>query len=214
MSTPLRTEKQRDANWLSLNADTITYFAGTPQEVSYSNGEVEIPRDIMPPRPKDWETAFKCSKRTNTHLTGLRVAQCKENVHDANNQTAHCSFYGDWGVTGDEGEQVFTGKGGSHHLVYGGAVHSRGARADIVIGLWSDQCFDASHNLDYSRLVHASGRPLTFILCRVNNPIRAALGRPTDIKLPPGAKVLFWKSIGAQIGWWVKWLAVKAGLFR
>lgn len=212
MST-LHTEKQPDRNWLSLNRDSVVLYAGTLEAVQLAANE-PIPRDLLPPNPKDWESAFKCSAREGEALTGLRVAQCKENAADANNGTNDCWFSGDWGVVGDEGEQIFTAKGGSHDLVYVGKVHSRGTRADVVVGLWSDQSTLVSHHLDYSGLRHVTGRPLTFILCRVNSPLRAALGKPTDITLPPGAKVLFWKSIGAQVGWWAKRLAVALGLFK
>jgi len=209
-TTPLRTAKQ-DHNFLSLNYDSVVWFAGTDREVEHNES---IPLSLLPDDPKNWDAILKCSNRHNTHLRGLNVAQGMENALDINNRSSHCSFEGDWGVTGVKGDQVITVKGGSNNISVMGNISSRGNRADLVTGLWSDQSFETSHHIDYSHLYHTNGRPLTFIFCRVNSPIMAALGRPRDIQLPPGAKVLFWKSIGSQIHWWCKFAAVKLGIIK
>lgn len=215
-TTPaLKTEKQPDRNWVSLNADSIVLYAGTPDAEHYANDEVKLSElDYVPSKPKAWETALKVSERLNTHLTSLRVAQCKENALDVNNRSFSCSFDGEWGVTGDEGEQIWTVKGASSHIRVTGVAHSLGKRADLVVGLWSDQSTRTSHNLDFRGLRHVTGRPLTVILCRVNNPWFAWIGRaPADIQLPANARVLKLKSLGAQVHWWAKLAAVKLGLF-
>lgn len=214
--TALKTEAQPDRNYYSLTRDGATWFAGTPDV-----RDAVPPYDgmqLVPEEPKAWETAFKCSGRTDTHLNDLVVAQCKENALDCNNGTAHCSFSGDWGWVGNSGEQVFTIKGGSHHIVLVGAVYSCGTRADLFIGAWSDQSTEVSQHLDAERLTLSRARPrqpFTVILCRVNQPWLAWVGRaPKDIKLPEGARVLKLKSLGAQIHWVAKLAAVKLGLIK
>lgn len=220
-TTPLKTESQRDCNYVSLQRDTVTLFAGTDAEAHYANADVNLQRiSLIPPEPKLWETALKCSDRHGTALTALRVAQCKENVLDINASSSDLNLTGDWGVVGDEGEQVITIKGGSHDIRVAGEVHSHGRRADIVIGLYSDQSFAPTHDIDLSSLQPStarsiSGRPLTVILCRVNQPWRAWFGgAPKDIQLPPGARVLKLASFGAQVHYWAKLGAVKAGLIK
>lgn len=214
-ATTLKTETQPDRNWVSLNRDTVVLRAGTSEERHYANDEVALPYlSYIPDKPKDWESALKCSGRVGTHLKGLSVAQCKENAADCNAETHDCSFEGDWGMAGGEGEQVLTVKGGSHHLAFAGEVWSRGTDCDIEVGAWSDQSTSATHHIDLSGLRHATGRPLTVVLARVHSPLMAALGRPRDIALPPNAKVLFWASLAEQCHWWAKRVAVAVGLVR
>lgn len=204
-----------DANWLSLTRDAETLYAGTPEARQLDRAYEPIPTSMLPGDPKQWDSILKCSGRENTHLTGLRVAQGKENCFDANNRTIDCSFVGEWGVEGNEGEQVFTIKGGSRLLSFGGPVYSRGTDCDIELGSWSDQSIETTHDISLYGLYHASGRPLTVVLGRVNQPWRAWIGRmPDDIEPPENAKVLIWGSIVEQIGWWAKWIAVKIGLYR
>lgn len=207
MSTT-RTSK-KDRNFYSLDAENAVWFAGTE---NWRYAPTTIPSEFMPEKPQEWDAIFKTSNRCGTNLKGLRVAQGRENCLDNNNGTRFCSFQGDFGVGGGTGDQTITTKGGSHHVSYSGTIWSKGRRADCVAGAWSDQSHETSHTLDYSGLSRADGQPLTFILSRVNSPFMAALGRPRDIILPKGAKVLFWASIGDQIYWWLKRLAVKLHL--
>lgn len=205
-AAPIRTAEV-DANYLSLNSDSVVWFAGTNQEHA---GNIPYPLDLIPANPKAWDSILKCSGRRNTHLTSIRAAQGKENVWDCNNETAYCSFFGDWGVVGTEGQQIGTVKGGSHDLVFGGKVRSRGTDCDFEIGAWSDQSMAPSHTLDYSSLEHITGRPLTFVFGRVHQPWKALLGKaPDDILLPPNAQVDIWGSITEIVGWWAKRLYVK-----
>ena len=198
-----------DKNFFSLDAENAVWFAGT-DEWRYEPGP--IPTSLLPENPQEWDAILKTSNRADTHLSGLIVAQGRENALDQNNRTRNCSFKGEFGRHGGEGDQVITTKGGSSFLKYSGTIWSIGKRATVVIGAWSDQCHDTSHHLDYSGLHNVAGAPVTFILSRVNSPIMAALGRPKDIVLPKGAKVLFWASIGDQCYWWLKFAAVKLRL--
>lgn len=217
-STPLKTERQPDANYLSLERNGQTLFAGTtearPTTPPYDGME------IGPEEPKQWDTALKCSGRYGTHLRGLNVAQCRENALDINNVSNDLDLEGDWGLIGREGEQVITVKGGSYDCRVAGEVWSRGTRADVAVGLWSDQSTTVSHHLDFRGLTPSSVRllfdqPLTFIICRVNQPWRAWFGfAPKDIQLPEDARVLKLKSLGAQLHWVAKWLAVKIGVIK
>lgn len=212
----LRTEKQPDRNFLSLNRNSAVWHAGT--EAAWENPD---PRpdltnmSLCPAQPKDWETILKCSGRYGDHFAGLSVAQGKENSLDINAVSNDLNLEGDWGLTGVEGEQIWTVKGGSYDIRVTGRGHSRGTRADLVVGLWSDQSATPSHDLDFSDLSHVNGRPLTVILCRVNQPWLAWFGRaPKDIQLPPNAQVLKLRSLGAQIHWLSKWVGVKLGLIK
>lgn len=200
--TNLRTS-EKDANYYSLNKDSAVWYAGTPDEQPAAdpyNGMKLNPGD-----PKQWDAILKFSNRHNTSLADLEVAQGKENALDINNLSSGLRLSGEWGKWGDEGEQVITVKGGSSNIVITGHIHSTGKRADIVLGLWSDQSDKPSHHLDLASLFHADGRPITAILCRVDR---------STVKLPFNSKILFWKSLGATIEWWAKWVVVKAGLFR
>lgn len=198
---PIRTS-HADKNYLSLNSDSVVWFAGTPDE---KQGELPNPIVLSEIDPnKKWDSFLKTSGRKNTYLTGIRIAQGNENAIDSNNQTAFCSFGGNFGVGGGVGDQVITTKGGSHDIDYSGIIHSDGKNAHVVIGAWSDQSLNPSYNLDYSKLIHISGKPLTFIMGRVRNPIAAIFGKSKDIYLPKGAKILVWKSLGNQIYWWAK----------
>lgn len=200
-----RTSKA-DKNYLSLDADNVVWFAGT-DEWRYEPGP--IPTILRPYRAQDWDAIFKTSNRANAHLTGLSIAQGGENASDQNDRTRDCSFHGDFGVGGGEGDQVITTKGGSHDIAYSGTIWSKGRRADCVCGAWADQSQETTHHIDYSGLSRADGQPVTFILSRVNSPFMAALGRPKDITLPKGARVLFWASVLDQCYYWLKFAAVK-----
>lgn len=211
MST--RTSK-KDFNYLSLDADSVVWFAGT-DEWRYESGP--IPTELIPESPRSWDAILKTSNRSDTYLKGLRIAQGRENALDQNNRTRDCSFQGDFGVGSGplqqpNPDQVITTKGGSSRITYSGTIWSKGRRADCVCGAWSDQSQETTHHIDYSGLSRADGQPVTFILSRVNSPFMAALGKPKDILLPKNAKVLFWASIGDQIYWWAKFAAVKLHL--
>lgn len=221
-AAPLKTEAQPDANYVSFNRDTVTLYAGTSDEehLSTADGTARLRTDengqllIVPFAPKQWETALKISGREFLSLRGLRIAQCKEAAVDINNRAAHITLQGEFGVVGEEGEQVVVTKGGSHDIALMGPIHSRGRRADVVAGGWSDQSHEPSYNLNYRHLYRATGGTVTFVFGRVKQPIRAALGRAKHIQLPDGAKVLFWRSLGEQVYWWGKWAAVKLGLIK
>ncbi len=195
----IRTSKS-DRNWCSIAQNQIVYKAGTP--FVYAG---EMPEDgrIEPPVSTEWDSALKVTASNGWRLVDLRVSQCLENVVDCNNKVLACSFVGEFGWLGQQrGDQVITVKGGCYNLAFSGVIFSRGRNADVVVGAWSDQCFDVSTNLDFSGLKRDDSSPVTFILARHKS-----------VKLPPGARVLFWKSVGYRIAWWVKWCAVKAGLF-
>ena len=196
MSTT-RTSKA-DRNFFSLDATNAVWFAGT-DEWRYETGA--IPTKLVPEKPQDWDAILKTSNRADTNLISLSVAQGRENALDQNNKTRDCSFHGDFGVGGGEGDQVITTKGGCQHLTYSGTIWSKGRNADVVVGAWSDQSHDISTDLDYSDLSRADGQPVTFILSRC-----------ARVKLPPNAKVLRLKSLGYSIYWWVKLAAVKLHL--
>jgi hypothetical protein len=200
-----------DLNYLSVSEGIVEFFSGSDEPYG---GEMPQPPHILPPDPKAFDSVLKVSRTYWLRLIDLRVSQGKENSIDVNAESAFCTFDGEIGEYGVSGEQAITVKGGSHDLVFRGRIHSRGKRAHVAVGLWSDQSFDPSYNLDFRGLRHASGEPLTFILCRVNSPIRAAFGKPRDIQLPPGAKVLVLKSLAAQIEYWIKWVGVKVGVVR
>lgn len=201
MTTPIRTAEQ-DRNYLSLNLDSVVWYAGTPEEVQ---GEIPYPLHLLPADPKRWDSILKLSNRHKTSLYAVQVAQGKENVVDINNETSGILIEGQFGVTGEEGEQIFTIKGGSSDILLKGSVHSRGKLADIYVGQWSDQSTAPSHHIDLSLLRHETGRPLTVILSRVNSPLRSILlGRSPDIALPANARVLKWASLGGLAYWWLK----------
>jgi hypothetical protein len=204
---------EKDQNYLSLNRDTIVWFAGTPAERP-DPGPLSQPLELIPDDPKEWDSCLKCSGRTGTVLRGAKVAQGKENTLDLNNKCSGLIFDGSWGIVGVEGERVFTIKGGSYNIGLKGPVYSRGTKADVDIGNWSDQSFATTHDLDLSGLYRVDGKPLTVIFGRVNRSLLAALGRPTDIVLPRNCKVLFWASLAEQVYWWAKRLAVQLKLVK
>lgn len=198
---PIRTA-EKDCNYLSLNRDTVVWYAGTEEE---HQGNLPYPLHLIPADPKAWDTILKLSGRRKTELCGLRAAQGKENTVDMNNECAGIALEGDFGVEGNEGEQIFTIKGGCTDILVKGTVHSRGVKTDIEVGAWSDQSTKPSTHIDLSLLRHASGRPLTVVLSRVNNPLRSILfGRSPDIALPAGARVLKGLSLGGLLYWWAK----------
>lgn len=211
MTTPLCTA-DKDANYLSFNKASVVWYAGTPDEREHE-GPLPPTLTLLPPDPKRWDSILKMSGREWTNLS-VRVAQGKENAIDVNNESAYCTVRGDIGVEGSEGEQVITVKGGSHDIVIAGTVHSRGTDCTVEVGAWSDQSTAPCYNLDFRHLANATGRPLTFVFGRVKNPILAALGRADHIRLPDGAKVLFWASIAEQAYWWAKRIGVGLGVVR
>lgn len=220
-TTPLRTEAQVDRNWVSLQKDTVTLRSSTPEQEHYAYDTVDLLKlDLLPTEPKRWESALKVSGRVHAYLTGIHVAQCKENALDIN-WSEDITLDGSWGVIGDAGEQCITIKGGSRRVLVRGTVYSYGTRADIAIGLHSDQSFEPTEDINLSELRTSesreiTGRPLTVILCRVNQPWKAWLlgSAPKDIQLPAGAKVLRLMSFGAQCHWLAKWVGVKTGLIK
>lgn len=203
----MRTSKA-DKNYLSLNDGCAIFYAGTIN-LQYLASSEPVPKVIYPENPFDWDAVLKCSNRHDTVLTDLKVAQGQENSLDINNKSSNLDFSGDWGVSFGEGDQVFTIKGGSHDIKISGDIYSRGKKAIVVIGEWSDQNYDPSYNIDLSGLRMADGSPVTIIVSRVNSPILAAFGKSKDIKLPANSKVLTFMSLAEQIYWWLKWCFVK-----
>lgn len=218
MSVP-PTERQRDVNYLSLNRDTIVWDAGSPQERPHTD-DLPYVLLLLPEDPKKYESILKFSGRRYFDLPRLCVAQGKENAIDINAESSQLRLTGDFGIHGNSGEQVITVKGGSHDCVFRGEIWSRGTRADVAVGLWSDQSQGVSYNLDFSGLSPSPGsmlgnQKITFILCRVRQPWRAWFGlAPKDILLPQDAQVLKLKSLGAQLHWWGKLAAVRLGLIK
>lgn len=207
MSTTQRTSKA-DFNYLSLTPEGAVLFAGsdhvTPTLMPVPNGAI-----IQPPCPSQYSAILKLSRVQDLQMYGATISQGQENVIDCNSRCSSVEIHGDFGQAGEVGDQVVTVKGGCSWVTISGVIHSRGRRADVVTGQWSDQSNETSRNLDYSGLARADGVPVTFIFSRVNSPIMAALGRPKDITLPKGAKVLFWASVLDQCYYWLKFAAVK-----
>lgn len=191
----IRTSK-RDVNYLSLNKDSVTWFAGSEDE---KPGEIPYPTELVPPNPEKFDSILKCSGRENTTLTNVKVSCGRENSLDINNETNNCSFWGEWALTGPTPDQIFTIKGGSRNIEVGGTVYGEGKNADIVLGQWADQSYEKTKNIDLSHLRHVTGRPLTVILSHCDWK---------SIKLPPNAKVLKFKSYCYLAYWWVKYAYV------
>ena len=208
----MRTSKA-DYNYLSLTPEGATLFAGS-DHASTTEMPPVLGAVIQPPTPSQYSAILKLSRMDTLRLDGIKVSQGRENALDCNSCCARIGIDGEFGQTGEVGDQVVTVKGGCTLMRISGVVHSQGHRAHVCCGVWSDQSNNTSSNLDFSGLSHVTGAPLTFILSRVNSPIMAALGRPKDIVLPKGAKVLFWASIADQIYWWGKLAAVKMGLLK
>lgn len=193
-----------DKNYYSISAGTYQLYAGTP-EAQPAAAPDEYGFTLMPENPFAWDAIFKtCDGSSGYNLVDLCIAQGRENAQDCNNFLHHSSFAGTFGAGGGTGQQVITVKGGCFNITFSGWVASDGEHATVTVGAWSDQCHDRSHNLDFSGLIRADGRPLTFILARCDR---------STIKLPPGAKVLFWKSVGYEVYWHLKRAAVALGFF-
>ena len=193
---------RKDRNFFSVSNNTYEYYSGTDNPVSVPL----LPKApfFEPDQPETWDSCFKYTNGSHGHtFSGMRVSQGRENWGDFNDRAHDARFYGEFGLMGAEkGDQGLTVKGGCYGLRFGGTIYSNGRNADVVVGAWSDQCFDQSHDLDFSGLVRADGKPVTFILARCKR-----------VKLPPGAKILRFKSLGYSIYWWAKLAAVKLGLF-
>lgn len=197
---PVRTSRA-DRNLLSCSEGIWQAYSGTPDaepaDPLYDGGEVGTAR------PQDWDAILKVSRTPSLRLARLQVQQGRENALDCNNRCSDCVLDGDWGVGGGLGDQVITTKGGCQRMTYSGTVHSEGRNGHIVCGQWSDQSHDLSTDIDYSQLRHVTGKPLTFVLVRC-----------ARVKLPPGGKVLWVRSLLNRAYWWAKFAAVKLGLFR
>lgn len=208
MTTPIRTSKA-DSNYLSINRDTVVWFAGTAEQ---HQGSIPMDGKLLPAEPQAWDAVLKFSGRHNLQLGGLRVAQGRENAVDLNNECNGIALEGVFGVGGGEGDQVFTVKGGTIDTLLKGTVESRGRKAIAVLGCWSDQSTKPTSYVDMSMLrMKDASVPFTVILGRVNRPLRSILfGRSPDIALPPGAVILKWDSIKELAYWWAKRVYVLA----
>ncbi len=189
----------KDANWLSYSGDTVQFYLGTDHP---ETAIPPYPNELLPLFPADWDSLLKISHNEHpVEIYDAAIAQGKENAIDVNNTAAHVYIEGDIGVGSNlAGDQVVTIKGGSHHIVIKGLVHSTGKRCDLFLGAWSDQSYERSHTVDLSQLAHAKGRPLTVILSRVDKK---------TVKLPPGAKVLVFKGYLYDIWWWMNYFYAK-----
>lgn len=208
----MRTSKA-DRNHLSISQFGAAIDAGTPQIRT-----IVIPEDdaqIMPPDPLNYDSILKLSG-ASISLRAINVGQGLENSIDCNNESHNCEITGHFGVgsRGFRGDQVITVKGGCQHMRLAGVLWSRGRKASVVVGAWADQSLKTSGDLDFSGLSHSDYGAVTFVFGRVNSWWSAALGKPKDIQLPPGAKVLFWRSLGEICYWWAKRAAVKLGVFK
>ncbi len=187
-----------DLNYLSCSKGVWQAYAGT----DHAEAAAPLPSYggvVRPMVPSEWDAVLKIADGTSgLNLTGLEVAQGRENSIDCNSLVHDCSFEGDFGVDGGEGQQVITTKGGCYRVRYAGVVHSSGNIADVVCAAWSDQSHALTTDIDYSGLTHVSGRPLTFVLSRCRR-----------VKLPPRALVLWPKSVGYELYWYGKFAAVK-----
>ena len=202
-----------DKNYLSISENQGEWYSGTEQPHPASP---PYPKSLYPVRPEEWADILKISRSHDVSLTDMSIAQGHEDVADFNNECSNCLLIGRFGNSlSDYHSQIFTVKGGCREITIGGEILSQpGSMADVVVGGWSDQSYAPSTDLDFSELTRPeANKKVTFVFGRVVNPIRAALGRPTGIKLPKKAKVLFWKSLGLQAYWYGKriyvWAVVK-----
>lgn len=186
-----------DKNWLSWSGDTLQLYLGT------DHPEIcpRVPAQAIPPDPTEWDSALKISLDAGVHVyvENITAAQCRENVLDINHSHGVTFKNTIFGRSGETGEQVITIKGGSSGIVLNGVIGSKGTNATVVIGQWSDQSTALSRDIDLTGLYTADGSPITVIMARADRK---------TIKLPSGAKVLFWKSVAYTIYWWLKRAAV------
>jgi len=55
---------EKDQNYLSLNENSIVWFAGTPEEHE-EPGPLAQPLELLPENPKSWDSILKCSRRNS-----------------------------------------------------------------------------------------------------------------------------------------------------
>lgn len=217
-TTPTRTSKA-DKNLYSVSNNGVQLYAGTDRAVNLTplpvGSFVDCTYINLLDKTESWDSLLKvCDGTVGLTFANIDARQGNENVIDCNARVRSCTFSGDFGQAGEVGDQVITTKGGCFGLTYAGKVFSKGRIADVVVGTWSDQSHDPSGNLDYSGLTRADNSPVRFVFGRVNSPWRAIIGKSKDIKLPPGAKVLFWRSLAEIAYWWGKFAVVKMGLMK
>ncbi len=182
-----------DSNYLSYSGDTVQLYMGTNSVIPvYPPYKTEL----MPVFPQDWDAILKVSANTSPiSLSNMRIAQGRENAIDINNEAHDIYIVGQIGFGGGEGDQIITVKGGSSCITIAGTLCSRGRKADVIVGAWSDQSIAKSHSLDFSGLARSDGEPITVIFGRADR---------STILLPSNAKILFWASLGEVIYWWAK----------
>lgn len=196
MTNTIRTSAA-DINLLSCSANVWGLNEGSDHAQTLD--KQPDPVSLMPEVPSAYSSLLKICDGTHDIIlpapgTGyLDIAQGMENSVDFNNRVSNVTVAAHFGQGGGTGDQVLTVKGGCHDCRFTGFIHSEGHNAMVVVGNWSDQCFDESYNLDFTHLVRADDEPITFILSRCH-----------DIQLPPGAVVLKWKSLGYSAYWWFK----------
>lgn len=185
-----------DRNVLSWSGETLTWYSGTDHPEPCNR----VPNDVYPNVPSDWDSALKVSGNTYAiHIDRIRAAQCRENVIDINH-SHHVTIGGVFGRPGEVGEQVITIKGGSSDIILSGAIQSKGTNGTIVIGQWSDQSNDLARDIDLTGLYPVEGEVITVIFARADRK---------SVRLPKGAKVLWFKSLLFTAYWWAKWVYVK-----
>ncbi len=190
-----------DKNYLSWSGDTLQWYLGT----DHPEPCPRLPMQVFPSDLTEWDSTLKVSINPDVHIyvEGIAAAQCRENALDINHSHGVTFKRALFGRRGEVGEQVITIKGGSTGVVLSGTIGSKGTNATVVLGQWSDQSTAASRDIDLSGLSTLDGSPITVIMVRVDRK---------TVKLPPGAKVLFWKSLGYTAYWWAKRAAVSLHL--
>lgn len=189
--TTIRTSRA-DRNYLSWSGDTLQLYLGTDHPEPCD----KVPATVYPDDPTQWDSALKVSGNTYpVHVDGISAAQCRENVLDINHSQAVGFMRATLGRAGEVGDQVVTIKGGSSDITVEGTIYSRGRLCDVYLGQWADQSTAKASRIDLVGLKRADGKPVTIILARVDR---------STLHLPPGAKVLWFKSLCGIAYWWAK----------
>lgn len=168
-------------NWLSISSGIAGLLEGTANPTSCPlpiNGAVIQPTQAV-------DAVLKICDTTNgLTLTGLQVYQGGEDSVNCQNQAHDIHLAGDFALGTVPGLQAFTIKGGCYDVTISGVVHQHGTYSTVTIGEWSDQFQGTTHDVDLSGLTMSDGTPIIVVMAQSDN-----------VKLPPGAKVLFWASL-------------------
>lgn len=171
------------------------YFASGTPDVKILTEE---PAGVMiVDDPSKYSVTLKLCDGITLTKTDLDVPQSRESAVDIQNR-AVVTLVGKFGTTGDQvGYQIFSVKGGSTAKLIG-TLRGEGHRlnADILVDMWSDQCFGGSV-VDLSQLKHESGRKIKVV---------KRYGAST---IHGDCQVLVIPSIEETIYWWAKWIVRK-----